>query len=332
MFIEERTEQNNAFNSSIIPENEAALNPISLTQTEIEQSELTEILAERISLDDQNDNTELADAVCINSSVVEGSTKADHYNGYPYRRNNEWKGVVSLYPKAYSQKPDNSEGGKISLGICQRENRQVVTATELKDLILKGHPVAPASFGTNEDGKDSRVARDAEALNFFLLDFDNKCGGGKDAPPLYTEEGVYLERILERFNLVGITPNIIHESASSKKGQRKYHVVIFPKNPYEDLEKASKLLKSFKIVFGSLIDSSGLDIVHFFYGADPNKSDSLVSFEPNARMSTRQENLIFDIARQTEEAQRIHDAEILEAENKRNNHTKWMLRRLKKRV
>ena len=322
MFTKEKTEQNNALISSIIPEPQASLNPVSLTRKETEQSETTAILAEQVSLDDQNDNTELADAVRINSPVAEDSTEAGEYTSVPYYRNNEWKGVVSLYPKAYSQKPDNSEGGKISLGICQRENRKIVTATELKDLILKGHPVAPASFGKNEDGKDSRVARDAEALNFFLLDFDNKCGGGKDAPALYVEEGVYLERILERFNLVGITPNIIHESASSKEGHRKYHVVIFPKTPYEDLEKASKLLKSLKKVFGSLIDSSGLDIVHFFYGADPNKSDSLVSFEPNARMSTRQENQIFDVARQTEEAQRIHDAEILEAENKRNKSYK----------
>ena len=308
--LKEKTEQNNSLNNSIVPENQASLNPISLTQTETEQLEVTDILAEPV------------DAACINSSVVESSTEADHYNGFSYRRNNEWKGTVSLYPKAYSQKPENSEAKKISFGICQGENRQVVTATELKDLILKGHPVAPASFGKNEEGKDSRVASDAEALNFFLLDFDNKCGGGKDAPPLYTEEGVYLEKILERFNLVGITPNIIHESASSKEGRGKYHIVIFPKTPYEDLERARKLLKSLKKVFGSLIDSNALKIVQFFYGADPNKSDSLISFEPNARMSTHQENLIFDIARQTEEAQRIHDAEILEAVNKENKSYK----------
>ena len=36
MFIQEETEQNNALNSSIVPENKAVLNPVSLTQTETE--------------------------------------------------------------------------------------------------------------------------------------------------------------------------------------------------------------------------------------------------------------------------------------------------------
>ena len=39
MITEEKTEQNNALNSSIIPENQAALSSISPTQTELEQSE-----------------------------------------------------------------------------------------------------------------------------------------------------------------------------------------------------------------------------------------------------------------------------------------------------
>ena len=39
MIIEDKTEQNNALNNSIVPENQAALNPISFTQRETEQSE-----------------------------------------------------------------------------------------------------------------------------------------------------------------------------------------------------------------------------------------------------------------------------------------------------
>ena len=42
MFTKEKTEQNNALISSIIPENQALLNPVSLTQTETEQSEAIE--------------------------------------------------------------------------------------------------------------------------------------------------------------------------------------------------------------------------------------------------------------------------------------------------
>ena len=42
MYIEEKTEQNNALNSYIIPENQASLNPVSLTQKQIEQNEAIE--------------------------------------------------------------------------------------------------------------------------------------------------------------------------------------------------------------------------------------------------------------------------------------------------
>ena len=81
MIIEEKTEQNNALNSSIVPENQALLNPASLTQKQIEQTDAKPAQKKswkgEVSLDsgEYNNKPQKDDVGHINNGIANGATK-----------------------------------------------------------------------------------------------------------------------------------------------------------------------------------------------------------------------------------------------------------------
>ena len=120
------------------------------------------------------------------------------------------------------------------------------TVLELTNQIISnGFTWSPTIFKNNY-----RVGTDWESQSLFVLDFDN---------------GITPEEILERFNRVNITPNLIYSTFNDSPQLRKFRVVLFLNDIITNRKERDKIQKSLMLMFPEC-DPACKDAVRMFLG------------------------------------------------------------------
>ncbi len=104
MIIEEKTEQNNALNSSIVPENQEALNPISLTQTEIETYEASKVVK----------NTLVSKGHKLHIEDFEDLKRVEYVN-LKFLKLLNYESTDTIFARVIGKFPENKSGKPMSL-------------------------------------------------------------------------------------------------------------------------------------------------------------------------------------------------------------------------
>lgn len=117
---------------------------------------------------------------------------------------------LHIDPKVVSQKPTESEWGKISKRVLSRTSIEEVTVQQLAQRLRKGHTICPAVL-------DGSKATDWQEQQVFMVDIDN---ADKGHPQLSPDDA------LEICKEHGIAPVIYYETFSHSEEHPKFRLVF----------------------------------------------------------------------------------------------------------
>ena len=196
---------------------------------------------------------------------------------------------VLLYPEQFSTKEEAvSQMGRIKNRIL--DYPKDMTARELADAILGGHPIS-FGYGVRRPGcKDSYKETSWISQQVFGIDIDNEEPNTKEKT--HGKHYLKVQDILDICNQNDRLPAFIYETMNSRDTWRRYRVVWILDEPVTNLQDREEVTGSFVSMFASNADTHCTDAARIFFGARKGSSlcyssSSLISLSSILRKAAK---------------------------------------------